>query len=228
MGVESMPADSSATKARILAAAERLFSADGYEAVSLRAIAREAKVQIALIHYHFSSKDGLYRAVWARRYAGLAEVRKERLPQLDLDRGRLEVLRDLVDLFVTPLLADPATHQFLKIMAHEYADPREPERGIVKEYVDPITKRMLAAFRKALPELTDADMGWAYQAMTGVLMMHVVDVNRATRLTRSAARSGDTAAALPALREFIVGGWLTLAERRREQVRLSGKHRPAK
>lgn len=208
-----MPADSSATKARILAAGEALFSENGFDAVSLRAIARAAKVQIALIHYHFGSKEGLYKAIWATRYEGLATLRKERLPTIDLARDRVSALAELVDLFVTPLMAAPDAHQFLKIMAHEYADAREPERGIVREFIDPITRQMLEAFRKALPELSAADVGWGYQAMTGVLMMHVVDVNRVTRLTQGAAKSGDTEAALPALRNFIVGGWLALADR---------------
>ena len=210
-----MPANSSATKARILTSAERLFSESEFEAVSLRAVARDAKAQIALIHYHFGSKEGLYRAVWAHRYAQLAETRKSGLPELDFDRGRTAVLRDLVDLFVTPLLGNPGLRLFLKIMAHEYADPKESERAIVKEYIDPITRRMLDAFRKALPELSEADIGWGYQAMTGVLMMHVVDVDRVTRLSKGAAMSGDTDAALPALREFIVGGWLALTDRRK-------------
>ncbi|HEY1751025.1 MAG TPA: TetR/AcrR family transcriptional regulator [Caulobacteraceae bacterium] len=209
-----MPADSSATKARILAAGERLFAESGFEAVSLRGVAREADVQIALVHYHFGSKEGLYKAVWAQRYAGLADLRQARLPTVDFDRERVAVLRDLVDLFVTPLMAGPDAHRFLKIMAHEYADPREPERGVVKAYIDPVTRQLLDAFRKALPGLADADVGWGYQAMTGALMMNVVDVDRATRLTGGAARSGDTKAALPALREFIVGGWLALADRR--------------
>jgi AcrR family transcriptional regulator len=216
-----MPADSSATKARIVAAAESLFSKDGFGATSLRAVAREAKVQIALIHYHFGSKRDLYKTVWAQRYGGLAARRKEQLPLLDFDRDRIVVLRDLVDAFVTPLLAGPDMHRFLKIMAHEYADPREAERGILKEFIDPITRQVLNAFRKALPELSDADVGWGYQAMTGVLMMHVVDVNRVTRLTKGAAKSGDTNAALPALREFIVGGWLALADRRKVRGRRS-------
>src|SRR5260370_21733269 len=126
-----MPADSSATKARILAAAERLFADNGFDGVSLRAIAREAKVQIALIHYHFESKEGLYRAVWRERYAPLADKRHYGLPRLDFSRDRLEVLRDLVNLFVRPQLEDPSGRLFLKIMAHEFSDPKAPVRGVV-------------------------------------------------------------------------------------------------
>lgn len=40
-------------------------------------------------------------------------------------------------------------------------------------------------FAKRCPGLTDADVGWRYLAMTGVLMMHVVDVNRRLRSGRN-------------------------------------------
>lgn len=47
------------TRARILAAAEKLFSRDGFDATSVDAIARAAGVNKALIYYHFESKDDL-------------------------------------------------------------------------------------------------------------------------------------------------------------------------
>ena len=48
------------TKATIQRAALSLFSSLGYDKVSLRAIAREAEVDPALIHHYFSSKSDLF------------------------------------------------------------------------------------------------------------------------------------------------------------------------
>lgn len=48
-----------ATRARILDAAYRRLAAEGYAALSLREIARDAGVNHALINYHFRSKDQL-------------------------------------------------------------------------------------------------------------------------------------------------------------------------
>lgn len=48
---------------RILAAAEKLFSEQGYDAVSMNAIAASAGVSKANIFHHFSSKNALYLAV---------------------------------------------------------------------------------------------------------------------------------------------------------------------
>lgn len=52
----------SAGAARILAAAEALFSKHGYEAAALSRIAKKARQSQANIIYHFKSKRGLYLA----------------------------------------------------------------------------------------------------------------------------------------------------------------------
>lgn len=51
------------TKARILDAAFRRLAAEGYAALSVREIARDAGVNHALINYHFRTKDQLVIAV---------------------------------------------------------------------------------------------------------------------------------------------------------------------
>jgi AcrR family transcriptional regulator len=51
--------DAADTKARILEAAFRRLATEGYAALSVREIARDAGVNHALINYHFRSKDQL-------------------------------------------------------------------------------------------------------------------------------------------------------------------------
>jgi AcrR family transcriptional regulator len=53
------------TRQAVLAAARRRFLADGYQAVTLRSIAAEAGVDVALISYFFGSKRGLFGATMA-------------------------------------------------------------------------------------------------------------------------------------------------------------------
>jgi AcrR family transcriptional regulator len=52
-------AETSETKARILDAAFRRLAAEGYAALSVREIAKDAGVNHALINYHFRTKDQL-------------------------------------------------------------------------------------------------------------------------------------------------------------------------
>jgi len=48
------------TRAEILEAARELFAAEGYEGASLRAIARRAGVDPALVHHYFADKPALF------------------------------------------------------------------------------------------------------------------------------------------------------------------------
>lgn len=58
------PARGDATREALIRAATRIFARDGYHAASTRAIARAARVNQALIGYHFKGKAGLYLAVF--------------------------------------------------------------------------------------------------------------------------------------------------------------------
>jgi len=84
--------------------AERLFTRDGVDGVSLRQIAVEAGLRNpASVQYHFGSKEALLRAVVELRLPPINERRLELLAQLDAE-GRSHDLRGLVDAMVRPLL----------------------------------------------------------------------------------------------------------------------------
>jgi AcrR family transcriptional regulator len=56
------------TAARILEAADELFCRSGYDGVSARDIAVQARVNKALVFYHFGSKEELFAQVVGRYY----------------------------------------------------------------------------------------------------------------------------------------------------------------
>lgn len=57
------------TKEKIVRAATRLFAERGLGGVTVREICRAARVNGALVNYHFRSKEGLYRVCVERVYA---------------------------------------------------------------------------------------------------------------------------------------------------------------
>ena len=75
-----MPA--TATRNRILDAAEGLFAEKGYAGASIRRITAEAEVDLGAVRYHFGSKDALFGEVMRRRLVPLNEERLELLDQL--------------------------------------------------------------------------------------------------------------------------------------------------
>ena len=57
-------AQAAATRADILAAAQRLFESHGYAATTMEAIAAEAGVALKTVYVAFETKSGLLRALW--------------------------------------------------------------------------------------------------------------------------------------------------------------------
>jgi TetR/AcrR family transcriptional regulator len=60
-------AKDSATRAKLLDAAETLMLGEGYAAVTSRRVGREAGISSQLVHYYFASMDDLFLEVFRRR-----------------------------------------------------------------------------------------------------------------------------------------------------------------
>ena len=62
------------TRAALLAAARKVFANRGFEGTSIREIAEAAKVNKAMIYYHFKDKVDLYRAVLSSSFSELQTI----------------------------------------------------------------------------------------------------------------------------------------------------------
>jgi TetR/AcrR family transcriptional regulator len=88
--------DPEATRNAILDAAEELFAASGFAAVSISDIARRAVVTKSLIHHHFGSKVDLWRAAKAR---GLDEFFAAQTRLLETREPDATLLRDSIEMY---------------------------------------------------------------------------------------------------------------------------------
>src|ERR1043166_1179893 len=70
------------TKGRILAAAEEVFAAKGFQGASTREIATRAGVNISSLHYHWESKETLYFAVFRNIYEQIVDLLRNTLAPL--------------------------------------------------------------------------------------------------------------------------------------------------
>jgi AcrR family transcriptional regulator len=85
------------TAARILDAAEQVFSAHGYAGTSTREIARRAGVPFGALHYHWGTKKHLWDAVFRR----LADRTRDTIIRSFNPGSTLgEILDNLVDAFL--------------------------------------------------------------------------------------------------------------------------------
>ncbi len=78
------------TRTRILESAEIEFADHGFDGASVRQIALRAGVPVALVNYHFGSKEGLYRAIFEMRAPMIIDQRIAglRLAEMEPDQER--------------------------------------------------------------------------------------------------------------------------------------------
>lgn len=82
------------TREEILAAARTLFAEHGYDATSLRAVAREADVDPALVHHYFDGKSDLFTSTFEIPLSPAAV-----LPRV-VDGPRAEIGERLIRMFL--------------------------------------------------------------------------------------------------------------------------------
>jgi AcrR family transcriptional regulator len=112
------------TRTQILAAAERRFVADGYAQTSLRAVAREAGVDPALVNHFFGSKAGLFIAAvrWpiapedavAATLAGDRAEAGQRLAQMFLRHWGESTNRSPILALIDAATLDPVAAELLR------------------------------------------------------------------------------------------------------------------
>ncbi|WP_346913047.1 CerR family C-terminal domain-containing protein [uncultured Roseibium sp.] len=182
------------TRARIMDAAERVFAELGYDGSSVRKIATLASVPVALINYHFGSKEGLYRALFEKRVPTIYDQRVTGLQlarsEPDLDR-RIELVVKALIYPMFNLRGSEKSSYFGQIMARELSDPSAETRGIFRDMFDPVAQMMIEAIAECFPHWTKAEVHWAYHTMLGAMMLVMMDNGRIARLSDGACSSQD-------------------------------------
>jgi AcrR family transcriptional regulator len=192
-------------KSAILLAAEKLFAQHGYDVVSIRQIAEEAGVPLALVGYYYGQKHELFEAVFAHwqgtideRLAGLREA---------MQAPPAQRLHRLVDAFLQPVLRLRASSEgeyYALMVARELYHAREHTDRVLREFFDPMAHAFIDALHATLPHASRNEAAWVYQFMLGALLHHLRD-DRIVRLSRNQCKPADPAVA-PMLTRFILGG----------------------
>jgi len=164
------------TKDKILNASEQLFANNGYHNTSLRAITREAGVNLAAVNYHFGSKQALLEEVISRHLDPLNRVRREKLLGIrEKARGdgappsTGEVLRA----FIVPMLhyreTDPGADAFIALVGRIISDPDEGVREIFMDHIRPIFFLCFEVLCESLPHISKEILFWRLQFAIGAM-----------------------------------------------------------
>jgi len=165
------------TKQKILDTAERLIGDQGYAATSLRHIIAEAGVNLAAVHYHFGSKEDLLDQVILRKAEAVNTERQARLDRLEAEaEGQPLPVESILAAFFEPMMeAGSRNPQFVRLMGRMYAEGLLPT--VVAKHFHPTLVRFTQALRRALPDLSEAELFWRQQFMIGA-MSHAVCMPR--------------------------------------------------
>ena len=128
----------------IINAAQKLFAVSGFDGTSVRDIAQEAGVNVAMISYYFGSKEKLMEAVFEQRTNNI-RIKVENLLQ-DTKLSCLDKMNVLIDDYVEKFIQQ---QEFHKIMLREQLIEKDtPIAGLIHE----LKKRNLSSIKKLIQE----------------------------------------------------------------------------
>ena len=157
------------TRARILDAAERLFAQKGHEATSLREITTEARVNLASVHYHFGSKEGLIQAVCIQLVEALNRERNKLLESYEADPSDPPLrMAQVLDAYFRPLIQYASRHSVIR---EAFLPGRAGDAGrklCQQMLLDPGTEtgsRFGSALSATMPSLPMQEITWRLQIL---------------------------------------------------------------
>jgi AcrR family transcriptional regulator len=172
------------TRALIVETALRLFRENGYEATTMRAIAKEAGVSTGNAYYYFGSKEELIQAYYDELQENHLQACREVLDrEREFGARLLGVLKARVDTMVPyhafagkffKFAAEPTSP--LNPFSAESGPARAAAVAIYREVVDGSNLKIDDAFRQELPELL-----WLYSM--GIVLYWVHDSSPDCRKT---------------------------------------------
>lgn len=199
-------------KGQILLAAERLFARYGFHAVSIRQIAQEAQVPLALVGYHYGQKQDLFHAIF-EHWSGTIEERLQGLREVESLPPSRQKLQRIVEAFIAPVIrlrASPEGECYAMLMTKGLSPQSDEADAVLRDFFDPMAEAYITALHDTLAtENADAGLSrgtaaWCYQFSLGVLLHHLGD-KRVARLSHGQCVPNDPQVQAH-LVQFIVHG----------------------
>jgi len=168
------------TRTQLLDAAERLFAEHGYRGTSVRTITDLAGANLAAVGYHFGSKADLLAAVIRRVIEPIIAAQDAGLDRL-LAQTPDPLAAELVEAFAGPLFdamraGDEGGARTSRLIVTIFGDPAEEMRNWTSSADDAVRDRYLAAFGRALPDLSPQELWFRMRGILAVVAVDRVDV----------------------------------------------------
>jgi AcrR family transcriptional regulator len=198
------------TREDILDAAEETFANGGYAGTSLREISRKAKVNQALLHHYFESKEGLFKAIFLRRGQQLSRERLELLNLLESRPGPPPKIEEIVRAYLLPAFdmkrRGAGGTAFLKLQAQLFAEPAASSGELKAEVYEEMMRRYAIALGRAQPELDLKAAYWRLIFMIAAFNYTIAYSHNLEHLSGGICSSDDYEEAFAHMVPFLVSG----------------------
>jgi AcrR family transcriptional regulator len=179
-----------ATRERILSVGTRLLAEQGYNGVSLRQVCTEADVNLALMSYHFGTKEKLLFAIFERGTLLINEERSRNIAVLEAARAEsAPTIEAILHAFVSPTLrATDADNEdelnFLKLSGRIACDPTPEVRLVISKVYDNVALRFARLLRAACKHLSDEEFFMRLVFFYGAMLYTRADTGRVNSLAQ--------------------------------------------
>ena len=152
------------TRGRLLDAVEGLIADHGFKPLTHRTIASRAEAHVALLNYHFGSKEQLIEEALARRASQVLALQHDALAALRA-RGDWDV-EDVLWAYGRPFStldqSAPSTWRNYLCLVARLAG-HDPSDSIMMRHFGSVHRECLAALRHALPNVDDASLAAGFR-----------------------------------------------------------------
>ena len=151
------------TKEKILMVAALLFSENGFEGTSVRTICAKAGVNLALVNYHFGTKEQLYLEVHKMIHAKSGKqhlwLNESPKPVADMDEWELRLNEIIMDILRTFMRDDRLNRCSRRLVAIEMSHPSKCLPILLEEFYKPFHKYLMSYFMMVAPGDSELVLG---------------------------------------------------------------------
>lgn len=213
----------SSTRERILAAGELLFAEHGYAAASLREVTELAGVNLAAVHYHFGSKEGLFTEMLRARIEPINRRRVEMLEGALAESGGGPLSLEALFRIILRPLADALEGEggldrtFLRLISRSMTEPSEFIQEAHRRFFTEMRTRFAGEMQRAWPVGDAEEMAWMVYLASAAMVGAIVQYPKLKPMFPQIREPENIHAMVERLVDFLVAGvrGLTPAEERR-------------
>jgi AcrR family transcriptional regulator len=223
--------------ALILDAAEKLFAQRGRDDVTIRALAHEADVDPALVHYYFEDIDGVFHTVFQRKSVIINAIRNKAMDSYLAEHGDDLTIEGVFDVFLRPVFQAIAENpkywanyaaivSYTVSLRRDYASSsRFGGRELMRETFDVAVHRFIDMLKKLAPEAPPKEIYWFYHHVAGSFAVALAQTGRIDSISGGLCESSDMMAVLDSMVRVFSAGFEAVKARSGEAKRRRPRRR---